>query len=154
MLQRHAARLLTRIGVAIDDHRAGPGGTRLQVAALPYRSGEHGVEILLVTSRRSRRWILPKGWPLHGQSLADSAAREAYEEAGIQGETAPGEIGRFMTMKPGAGPHPVLVFPLAVVTELAHWPEQRERSRKWFPIGEAIAAIAPDQRELLRGFEP
>ena len=64
----------------MDNYAAGAGGTPLQVAALPYRLGPTGREVLLVTSRRSGRWIIPKGWPYHGASLIKSAAREAYEK--------------------------------------------------------------------------
>jgi len=138
-----------------DNHGAGIGGTALQVAALPYRSHPRGRDILLITSRRSGRWILPKGWPHHGTSLAQSAAREAYEEAGVQGTIWQHEIGRFVTTKvtpDGSAAVPVVVYPLKVELELAEWPEGRDRQRQWFALAEASDAIAPDQRDIVVAF--
>lgn len=138
-----------------DNHGAGPDGAPLQVAALPYRSHARGRDILLVTSRRSGRWILPKGWPQHGASLAHSAAREAFEEAGVQGTIWQHEIGRFTTTKvtlDGAASHPVAVYPLKVDVELANWPERPERQRQWFALAEACEIIAPDQRDIVEAF--
>jgi 8-oxo-dGTP pyrophosphatase MutT (NUDIX family) len=68
---------------------------RIQVAALPWREGEAGMEIMLVTSRDSKRWILPKGWPEGEESLSGTAAREALEEAGVSGSVEPREFGRY-----------------------------------------------------------
>src|SRR5688572_19108780 len=77
-----------------------PGKTkavRVQHGALPYRVGRDGVvEILLVTSRGTRRWIIPKGWPIKGLKPARSAAREAYEEAGVRGAIGSKAIGSFV----------------------------------------------------------
>ena len=137
---------------AADNHRAGVGGEPLQVAALPYRVHAQGRDILLVTSRRSNRWILPKGWPLHGTSLAQSAAREAYEEAGVHGKIGRDDIGRFTTTKvttEGSASFLVVVYPLEVEVELERWPEQLERQRQWFALTEARVAIAPDQRAII-----
>jgi len=138
-----------------DNHGAGIGGTPLQVAALPYRSHARGRDILLITSRRSGRWILPKGWPHHETSLAQSAAREAYEEAGVQGTIWRYEIGRFVTTKVtpnGSAVYPVAVFPLKVGVELESWPERTDRQRQWFSLAEASGIIAPDQRDILEAF--
>jgi 8-oxo-dGTP pyrophosphatase MutT (NUDIX family) len=138
-----------------DNHGAGIGGMPLQVAALPYRSHARGRDILLITSRRSARWILPKGWPQHGTSLAQSAAREAFEEGGIQGTVWQHEIGRFITTKitlDGSAAYPVAVYPLKVELELKIWPESDERQRQWFALAEASEVIASDQREIVEAF--
>ena len=138
-----------------DNHGAGVEGTPLQVAALPYRSHARGRDILLITSRRSGRWILPKGWPHHGTSLAQSAAREAYEEAGIHGTIWQHEIGRFITtkaMQDGSVSYPVAVFALKVEVELEVWPECADRRRQWFALAEASGIIAPDQRDMVEAF--
>lgn len=140
---------------ATDNYAAGAGGTPLQVAALPYRLGDGGREVLLVTSRRSGRWILPKGWPYHGASLIKSAAREAYEEAGVQGLMGHNEIGRFVTTKlldPGTLSCLVLVYPLEVRVELDDWPEQLERQRRWYSLADAAEAISAEQRHILEAF--
>src|SRR5690606_39973493 len=68
---------------------------RVQAAALPWRVGERGVEVMLVTSRGTGRWVLPKGWPENDEPLSEAAAREAAEEAGLTGAVAGRELGRF-----------------------------------------------------------
>jgi 8-oxo-dGTP pyrophosphatase MutT (NUDIX family) len=74
----------------------GAAPPRLQVAALPWRTTKKGVlEVLLVTSRDTQRWVVPKGWPEGEESLSQAAAREAQEEAGISGMVATTEIGSF-----------------------------------------------------------
>jgi 8-oxo-dGTP pyrophosphatase MutT (NUDIX family) len=144
-------------GASSDNYSAGAGGKPLQVAALPYRVHPAGCDVMLVTSRRSGRWILPKGWPYHGASLVKSAAREAYEEAGIQGTIGRDEVGRFITAKvPTDGGEAVsftvIVYPLRVETEHENWPERDERQRQWFPLSEARNIIAVEQRQILEAF--
>ena len=69
---------------------------RLQYGALPYRfTPTAALEILLVTTRRSKRWIIPKGWPIKGLRPAKSAAREAFEEAGVRGKIGTKSVGLF-----------------------------------------------------------
>ncbi|TIM18205.1 MAG: NUDIX domain-containing protein, partial [Mesorhizobium sp.] len=63
----------------------GTAPCRLQVAALPWRDTKHGIEIMLITSRDTGRWVLPKGWPEAKELLCEAAAREAGEEAGLRG---------------------------------------------------------------------
>src|SRR5690606_4821481 len=71
-----------------------------QYAALPWRVGRHGgIEILLVTSRQRGRWIVPKGWQATGLSPSRSAAREAFEEAGVIGPIGPDPIGSYRYAK-------------------------------------------------------
>jgi 8-oxo-dGTP pyrophosphatase MutT (NUDIX family) len=139
-----------------DNYNAGVGGGPLQVAALPYRGHGDRREILLVTSRRSKRWILPKGWPQHGTSLSQSAAREAYEEAGVHGAIGQQEIGRFVTTKEtldGWESYLVVVYPLTVEVELDVWPEHFERQRQWFALADASDIVAPDQRDIIDAFQ-
>lgn len=118
----------------------------MQVAALPYRKRADGsVEVLLVTTRGTGRWMVPKGWPMAGKSHADAAAQEAYEEAGVRGAAEPEEIGRFDHEKTRlAEPSlqcTVAVFPMRVEQELARWPERGQRTRRWFSIDEAADAV-------------
>lgn len=122
------------------------GEAPLQVAALPYRRRSDGtLEVLLVTSRGTGSWILPKGWPMAGKTLAEAAAQEAYEEAGVRGRARQEEIGRFAHAKSQLLAEPlhceVAVFPMAVERELAVWPERRQRTRAWFAVEEAAAAV-------------
>jgi 8-oxo-dGTP pyrophosphatase MutT (NUDIX family) len=134
-------------------------GRPLQTAALPWRrAADGGIELLLVTGRRSSRWLVPKGWPMRGRTLAQAAAREAYEEAGVEGRPEEREIGRFEHVKN----HPllgrlrctILLFPLAVERELERWPEKGQRTRRWFSAAAAAKKVAsPDLARLIRAFE-
>jgi ADP-ribose pyrophosphatase YjhB (NUDIX family) len=69
---------------------------RVQYGTLPYRfTPDAALEILLVTTRQSKQWIIPKGWPIKGLRPAKSAAREAFEEAGVRGRVGGKSIGLF-----------------------------------------------------------
>ncbi|KGJ04485.1 ADP-ribose pyrophosphatase YjhB, NUDIX family [Paracoccus halophilus] len=118
----------------------------MQVAAL-CRDPDSG-RILLITSRGTGRWILPKGWPMPGLSLADAAAQEAWEEAGAIGRVAQSALGRYSYDKEQergfAIPIEVLVYPLAVETLTEDYPEQPERERRWFTPAEAAKMVAED----------
>jgi 8-oxo-dGTP pyrophosphatase MutT (NUDIX family) len=119
-------------------------GSRLQVAALCWRSDPR-FEILLVTSLRTRRWILPKGWPHPGLSLAQSAANEALEEAGVAGTVAEQPIGRYHYLKDKNGsalPCAVEIFPLFVTEQRDSWPEKGSRELLWLPAERAAAKVA------------
>jgi 8-oxo-dGTP pyrophosphatase MutT (NUDIX family) len=108
---------------------------RVQYAALLYRSSNVRTEVMLVTSRESRRWIIPKGWPQKGKAPHRSAAREAFEEAGIVGTVGRRPIGSFAYKKRIKNGRLVAcevhVFPLKVKLQRKHWPERRERKWKW-----------------------
>ncbi len=123
--------------------RTGTINRTQQYGAIPVRV-EHGrIEVLLVTSRGSGRWIIPKGWAARKLSAAESAAREAFEEAGVRGIILPGApIGFYVTPKRLQ----VGVFVLHVTKVLAAWPEARERQRRWFAPD--AAAVAVDEAEL------
>jgi 8-oxo-dGTP pyrophosphatase MutT (NUDIX family) len=117
----------------------------IQVAALPWRRGLDGaVEVLLVTTRGTGQWMVPKGWPMPGKSWADAAAQEAWEEAGVKGKAGASELGRFRHDKTGLL-RPlrceVAVFPLAVDQEYERWPERGQRRRSWFAPVEAGRAV-------------
>jgi 8-oxo-dGTP pyrophosphatase MutT (NUDIX family) len=130
-------------------------GPSVQVGALCWRLRRGRVFVLLVTSRDTGRWIIPKGWQIAGLSLAEAAGREAWEEAGVTGEVGAEPIGCFAYDKAIS---PDLMVPCEVsvhalrVAEVAHrFPERKERRRKWFSAGKAAAKVAePDLRALLR----
>ncbi len=133
-----------------------PGrGSRLQVAALCWRQSST-LEILLVTTLRSRRWILPKGWPEDGITLAQSAANEALEEAGVFGEVAPEPVGRYHYLKEKSGsalPCAVDIFPLFVTGQHHSWPEKGDREIAWLPAERAAARVVePGLRRILLDF--
>jgi 8-oxo-dGTP pyrophosphatase MutT (NUDIX family) len=131
-----------------------------QVAALPFRilpgvanlAGE-AVDILLITSRDTGRWVLPKGNIEAGESAAAAAAREAAEEAGSMGALACQPIGTYRYAKRTAnGPadeRAVAVFPLRVRELALDWPERKQRERRWFSRAEAAAAVEEDELRVL-----
>jgi 8-oxo-dGTP pyrophosphatase MutT (NUDIX family) len=124
-------------------------GAGLQYAALPYRVGG-GVEILLITSRETGRWVLPKGWPMKGRKAHAAAAREALEEAGVRGKIGKSAIGRYSYGKRLSNGAVlacmVEVYPLAVARQLTRWPEQDQRTLGWFSPSDAAELV--DEAEL------
>lgn len=132
---------------------------RRQVAALPWRHGPEGVEILLVTSRETRRWVTPKGGRMPGKTDAEAAAIEAMEEAGVQGEVRDEPLGTFRYLKvlKRRGPRwcVVAVYPLEVIIQHGAWKEQAERERVWMSVEQAAACVGePDLAAIIRGFRP
>jgi 8-oxo-dGTP pyrophosphatase MutT (NUDIX family) len=129
---------------------------RVQYAALPYRpKGAAGTEIMLVTSRGRQRWIIPKGWPHIGRAPCDSAAREAFEEAGVLGLVERRSLGSFRykkRLKKGrVTVCDVHVFPLNVVRQRQQWPEKNQREIKWVSVKEAAKAVQNARlREIIR----
>ncbi len=132
-----------------------------QIAALPYRTIGEGLsaptEILLVTSRGTGRWVVPKGNVGKREAPHMAAAREALEEAGVAGAICPSALGSYFyrkTLSSGAAIRAeVQVFPLAVTAELDEWPEAAQRVRRWFSLTEAAAAVdEADLGILIRSF--
>jgi 8-oxo-dGTP pyrophosphatase MutT (NUDIX family) len=129
-----------------------------QVAALCWRaSHKHALEVLLITSLNSKRWIIPKGWPEPELDPAENAAREAFEEAGVMGKISPAPIGSYHYLKERKGgggiPCRVEVFALAVTKQVDDWPEKNSRELVWLPLDEAAARIAePSLRQLIKDF--
>ena len=118
---------------------------RRQYGVIPVRlaPGE-AVEVLLITSRGTGRWVIPKGWPMKHRTPAEAAAIEAYEEAGLRGRVA-GRVGAYSYRKPelaGDRVLEVVAFLMVVEQELPEWPERGERERVWFSAGEAAALVA------------
>lgn len=112
-----------------------------QSAAIPYRRTAAGLQVLMVTSRGGGRWLFPKGGIGKGLSPADSALREAYEEAGVLGDLHATPVGRYRfrkrDMPRGAEACDVEVFLLHVRRQLETWPEKGQRRLRWVDIGEA-----------------
>lgn len=130
---------------------------RQQVGALPIRWNGDELSVLLVTSRETQRWIIPKGWRMRGRSDAEAAAQEALEEAGVRGRVRAEPIGRYRYLKRRTDADEdceVTTFLLEVVDELQAFPEMDERRRNWFTPAEA-ADCADDEglREILRDLE-
>lgn len=138
--------------------RAGKHQVRTQVGALCYRIREGKLEYLLVTSRGTGRWVIPKGWPIDGETPADAARQEAWEEGGVIGKPVGNAIGVYSYTKTGDRerlPHIVVVFPIRVKRIEEVFPEYRERRRKWFSPKKAAARLAePELRHILRVYVP
>ncbi|WP_246604922.1 DUF47 family protein [Aquisediminimonas sediminicola] len=128
---------------------------------MPYRSTSSAIDapvsILLVTSRETKRWVLPKGNVVKGLSPHASAAHEAEEEAGVIGAICPAPVGMYRYRKRRRNGASLMlevdVFPLAVTTELDEWDEQDQRDRQWFSLTQAAEAVdEPELRALIRNF--
>jgi 8-oxo-dGTP pyrophosphatase MutT (NUDIX family) len=118
----------------------------LQFAALPWRIGEGGTrQIMLLTSRETRRLVIPKGWPMKGRKPAEVASQEAYEEAGLIGQVVGKRpLGNFHYEKRLAKRTiicEVRVFLFRVERQLDDWPERGERESKWVDAKEAAALV-------------
>ena len=110
---------------------------------------------MLVTSRETQRWIIPKGWPQRGRAPYDSAAREAFEEAGVVGAVGRRSVGSFPYQKRlksgGVMVCEVHVFPLKVTRQSKQWPEKEEREVKWLSIKQAAETVQePMLSEIIR----
>lgn len=128
------------------------GDVRSQFAALCYRVKRGKVQILLVTSRGSRRWIVPKGWPMDGKTPAESARQEAWEEAGVTGKPDGNCLGVYSYAKDVGSmddlPCIAMLYPIAVKSLAKKFPEQGQRRRRW--VSRKRAARMVSEQELAR----
>lgn len=132
---------------------------RTQFGALCYRLHEGKVQILLITSRGTGRWIIPKGWPMDGETPAGAAATEAFEEAGVEGRLSNAVIGIYSYSK-GMGkgdnmPCVVAIFPLKVKRLLKKYPEAGQRKRRWVSVKKAVQMVdEPELGNIIAAFDP
>lgn len=125
--------LLRIVGLAGD-------GIERQFGAVPYRQRDGELEFLLITSRRTGRWIFPKGGKMALLSGADTAAEEAFEEAGVRGRIGPEPVGSYRDVKvreQGETVIEVEMYSMEVEHEFDEWPEMTQRRRRWVDAGEA-----------------
>jgi 8-oxo-dGTP pyrophosphatase MutT (NUDIX family) len=125
---------------------------RRQVAALPVRQTNGVVEVLLVTSRETGRWIIPKGWTSKRLKDFEAAAREAMQEAGVDGRITTQAIGTYSYIKREIGhdaPVEVTVYLLAVTNQWTRWREKNERQRGWFSAAEAAGKVSEPELSRL-----
>lgn len=129
---------------------------RLQYGALPYKvAGADGVQVMLVTSRETRRWVIPKGWPIKDCKPHVAAKLEAFEEAGVKGRIGKRPIGAYFYHKrlksDAMVSCKVEVFPLKVRKEHEEWPERGEREGRWFSPDEAADVVQEEElRAIIR----
>lgn len=137
--------------IATEKRILTPSGRLQQVAALVYRLHLDDLQFLVITSRGTGRWIIPKGWPQIGRTLAETAACEAYEEAGIRGEISQSPIGSFDYCKSDLPPERINQFSVAVyalryVSQEKTWPERDQRICEW--VSPDVAAQRVDEADL------
>jgi 8-oxo-dGTP pyrophosphatase MutT (NUDIX family) len=117
----------------------------VQYGALPWRRAPDGIQILLITTRNTRRWIVPKGWPDEGRDPHECAAQEAYEEAGVVGDVTGDVIGVFTHKKQLKSGQMVTcrihVFAMEVTDVCEEWAEKNVREAKWCSVSEALALV-------------
>ncbi len=132
---------------------------RTQFGALCYRFKGQDLRVLLVTSRKSGLWILPKGWPLDGATPAQTALREAEEEAGAIGKVTGGSIGLYSDVKTLTSnqqvPCVIAIYPIKVKKLLRSYREKSQRKRKWFSLKRAASTVDnPELRQFLKDLDP
>lgn len=127
-------------------------GAASQVAAIPIRWTSGRPEVLLITTRGTGRWIVPKGWPLADSLGAECAAREAFEEAGVRGRVDPYSLGTYeywKRAKKGRTFLMVTAYVLHAEDVERNWPERTERKRAWFSPEVACRLVANDELSAL-----
>jgi 8-oxo-dGTP pyrophosphatase MutT (NUDIX family) len=132
---------------------------RSQFAALCYRIRRGKPEILMITSRGTGRWIVPKGWPIDGKTPAASAAQEAWEEAGVAGTTHDSCLGLYSYNKiledGSSAPCVAMVYAIKVKSLAKDFPEKGQRVRQWMTPKKAAALVAePELARILKDFDP
>lgn len=145
-------------GIAAMAKTVAKAGHPLQYGALVYRINNDKTQVMLITSRRSQRWILPKGWPIKGLKPHQAAAQEAWEEAGIRGKVSKRPCGLYTypkaTVLGKAAPCTVILFPMELSKISNKFPESGERRRKWMSAKKAAARIANrDLARVIRKFD-
>ncbi|MFT4716407.1 MAG: 8-oxo-dGTP pyrophosphatase MutT (NUDIX family) [Paracoccaceae bacterium] len=135
-------------------------GETTQYAALCFRTRkDNKCEVLLVTSRKSGRWIVPKGWPLDGKTPEDTAAQEAFEEAGVKGKIHDISLGRYRYNRENPANDrtsaEAFIFPLEVKKLSKNFKEKGQRKIKWFsPKKAAMLVREPKLARIIRSFDP
>jgi 8-oxo-dGTP pyrophosphatase MutT (NUDIX family) len=115
----------------------------IQSAVVPYRLIWNEIEVLLVTSIKKKKWIIPKGYVEYSLSPFESAKKEAFEEAGITGSNETVELGEFVTGKNG-NTKIVRVFLMKVIEQWDDYPEKNLRKRRWYKLDDAIKLVDND----------
>lgn len=126
---------------------------RTQFGAICWRQAKAGFDVLLITSRETGRWVIPKGWPVKGLNGSKSAEREAWEEAGVAGKISKNCLGLFSYQKAMDAdqcvPCVVAIYGLQVEKLSRRYPEQSQRQRKWFAASDAALLVAEPELSTL-----
>jgi len=149
-----------KIAKKIAKKSARKSGAHTQVAALCYRfNRKKRVEVLLITSRGTRRWIPPKGWPIEGLAPQKAAAQEAFEEAGVKGRVYRHALGRYDYLRdPEQGDSAsaeAYIFPLEVKKLVVDFKEKGQRKIRWFSLKKAAMLVRePKLKKIILRFDP
>lgn len=148
----HESNLLRALAEHAESFRSGE--VISQIGALCMRNGDSGPEVLLITTRASGRWIIPKGWPIDGLDAHKVAEREAWEEAGVRGKADRRPFGYFTYLKGVENgrrvPSVVAVYRLTVDSTARKFPEKGERTIEWHSVSSASAKVEiPELRQLI-----
>ncbi len=133
---------------------------RTQFAAFCYRRVQGKLQVLLVTSRTRKRWILPKGWPMDGKTPAEAALQEALEEGGVVGKALDMPLGVFgydkiFAEKDTQTPVLAIVYPIKVKKLKTNYLEKSQRKRKWMSLSKASKKVSEKQlRAFLKNIDP
>ena len=123
-----------------------------QSGVIPYRIQDGKIEVLLITSRDRRHWVMPKGDIPNGMTPPDSAAKEAWEEAGVIGQVNTQKIGTYKYRKQGKN-YRVKMYLLPVETLCEDYPEAGYRQRQWLELSKAMRRIKiTSLKRILKGF--
>ena len=112
-----------------------------QSGVIPYRKKEGSLEVLLITSIKKKKWIVPKGYVEFNLTPFESAKKEAYEEAGVMGSNETIELGSYSVEK-SVGKQYIKIFSMEVIKVLDDYPEKNLRKRKWYSLKEAAEAVS------------
>ncbi|MBN9435095.1 MAG: NUDIX hydrolase [Bosea sp.] len=133
-------------------------GAMHQVGALPLRRGAAGLEVCLVTTRETRRWTIPKGWPMKSKTDRQAAAIEARQEGGLVGKVGKAPIGSFLYWKRRTAQLDlveVAVYEMRVKEQLPTWKEAGQRYVMWFPVEAAAELVEePGLKSILASLRP
>lgn len=132
---------------------------RTQFAALCYRVVKDKVQVLVITSRGTGRWIVPKGWPIDGKTPSQSAALEAWEEAGVEGKVSTSPLGLYsyskITEEAQDMPCVAVLYAIKVKALKKEYPEMGQRTRKWVSRKRAAKLVdEPELARILQDFDP
>lgn len=134
-----------------------PSSHQIQYGVLPWRMMGGILQILLITTRNTRRWIVPKGWPVEGKSPREACVLEAMEEAGVEGTVSRRALGWFHYDKLRKSgeilPCKVQVFAMEVTRQHDDWPEKALRSMRWVTPAQALVHVGePGLRQIITDF--
>lgn len=138
---------------------ASKSDVRTQFAALCFRVEDGKTRILLITSRGSGRWIIPRGWPMDNKTPCEAALTEAWEESGVRGKGYEVSLGLYSYTRDigedGLTPCVAMVYPVKVKDMADDYPEKGQRRRKWFSRKKAAELVSePELANIIRGFDP